>query len=93
MKLPQINDIVTTEQALALYKHFDPDYLVKRIQSNPDKYKPWKFDGCSGLPDEIMGFFTDCESKNITYKCCLPHDLCYGYGERGNTTERKTVDK
>jgi hypothetical protein len=107
MKLPKINDMITTEQALELCKHFNLDYLIKRIESNSDKYKPWKFDGCSGLPDEVMGFFTrlrqdapcgstgsftNCEWKDITYKCCLPHDLCYGYGEPGNKTERKRID-
>jgi len=93
MKLPKINDMITTEQALELCKHFNLDYLIKRIESNSDKYKTWEFDGCSGLPDEVMGFFTGCEWKDITYKCCLPHDLCYGYGEIGNKTERKRVDK
>lgn len=92
MKLPEINDMITTEQALELCKHFKLDYLIERIESNSDKYKTWKFDGCSGLPDEVMGFFTGCEWKDITYKCCLPHDLCYGYGELGNKIERKRVD-
>ncbi|MCD6224102.1 MAG: hypothetical protein J7K32_01025 [Deltaproteobacteria bacterium] len=27
-----------------------------------------------------------------TYKCCLPHDLGYAYGEPGNNVERKRVD-
>jgi hypothetical protein len=53
MQLPKINDMITTEQALELCKHFNLDYLIKRIESNADKYKPWKFDGCSGLPDEV----------------------------------------
>jgi len=92
MKLPKINDMITTVQALELCKHFKLDYLIKRIESNSDKYETWKFDGCSGLPDEVMGFFTGCEWKDITYKCCLPHDLCYGYGELGNDIERKRVD-
>ena len=39
-----------------------------------------------------MGLFTGCNWKDITYKCCLPHDLCYGYGELGNDIERKRVD-
>lgn len=73
-------------------KHFKLDYLIKRIESSSDKYKTWEFDGCSGLPDEVMGLFTGCEWEDITYKCCLPHDLCYGYGELGNEIERKRVD-
>jgi len=34
MKLPKINDIITTEQALELCKHFNLDYLIKHIESN-----------------------------------------------------------
>jgi hypothetical protein len=92
MELPEINDMITTEQALELCKYFKLDYLVRRIEANADKYKTWKFDGCSGLPDEVLGFFTGCDWKDITYKCCLPHDLGYGYGELGNKIERKRVD-
>ena len=38
MKLPKINDIITTEQALELCKHYHLDYLVARIENNPDNY-------------------------------------------------------
>ena len=93
MKLPRIHDMITTDQALALCRHYKLEYLIKRIESNPDNYKAWKFDGCSLLPDRVMGFFTGCKWEDITYKCCLPHDLCYGYGEPGNKKERKRVDK
>lgn len=92
MELPEIGDNITTEQALQLCTHFNLDYLIKRIEKNPDGYKSWQFDGCSGLPDEIMGIFTGCDWRDITYKCCLPHDLCYGYGEKGNEIERERVD-
>jgi hypothetical protein len=92
MKFPQIGDIVTTKEALELCKPFNLDYLIKRIEANPDRYKSWKFDGCSGLPDQIMGFFTGCKWEDITYRCCLPHDLSYAYGEPGNDVERERVD-
>ena len=92
MKLPEIGDNVTTEQALKLCEHFKLDYLVKRIQENPAKYKNWVFDGCSCLRDEKLGFITGCDWRDITFKCCLPHDLCYGYGENGNEIERERVD-
>jgi hypothetical protein len=93
VELPKIHDMITTEQALALCRHYKLEYLIKRIESNPDNYKAWKFDGCSGLPDKVMGFFTGGKWEDITYKCCLPHDLCYGYGEPGNKAERKSVDQ
>jgi hypothetical protein len=92
MKLPNIGDTVTTAQALGLCRHFELEYLAERITAHPEEYREWKFDGCSGLPDEVMGFFTGCNWKDITFKCCLPHDLCYGYGEPGNREERKRVD-
>lgn len=92
MNLPKIGDMVTTQEALELCRHFGLDYLVARIESNPNRYTDWKFDGCSGLPDELLGLFTGCKWEDITYKCCLPHDLCYGYGAPGNEIERERVD-
>jgi len=35
MELPKINDIITTEQALELCRHFNLEYLIKRIESDP----------------------------------------------------------
>ena len=92
MKLPRIGDMVTAKEALELCRHLGLDYLFVRIESDPKRYKEWRFDGCSGLPDELMGLFIGCKWEDITYKCCLPHDLCYGYGEPGNEIERKRVD-
>ncbi len=93
MTLPEIGDIITTKEALELCRYFGLDYLVERIEADPKRYKDWKFDGCSVLPDKVMGFFTGCDWKDITYKCCLPHDLCYAYGDLGNKIERKQVDQ
>ena len=56
MNPPEIGDIISTKEALELCRYFGLDYLVERIESDPERYKDWKFDGCSGLPDEIMGF-------------------------------------
>ena len=92
MILPNIGDMISTQEAARLCRYFGLDYLVKRIESQPMDYKDWRFDGCSGLPDEMLGLFTGCNWKDITNKCCLPHDLCYGYGELGNGVERKRVD-
>lgn len=92
MKLPKINDNITTEKALKLCRHFGLDYLISRIEETPKRFKSWTFDGCSCLPDQVLGLFTRCDWQNITYKCCLPHDICYAYGEPGNYAERKRVD-
>jgi hypothetical protein len=93
MKLPEIGEIVTTAWALGLCRHFNLDYLVDRIEANPGGFVDWEFDGCSGLPDEVLGLFTGCDWRDITFHCCLPHDLCYAYGEPGNDAERKQVDE
>jgi hypothetical protein len=92
MELPQIGEMIATGRGLALCGHFKLDYLVERITANSERYNSWKFDGCSCLPDEMLGLFTGCRWEDITYKCCLPHDLCYAYGEPGNDVERKRVD-
>jgi len=92
MGMPAIGKIITTQQAIELCKHFKLAYLVRRIEADPNAYENWKFDGCSMLPDQVMGFFTGCDWKDITYKCCLPHDLCYAYGEPDNGPERRRVD-
>ena len=76
-----------------LCRHYKLDYLVKRIEDNRDGFKNWKFDGCSGVPDRIMGWFTGCNWEEITYECCLPHDLGYAYGKKKDKTERKRVDQ
>lgn len=93
MDLPRIGDVVTSSQAQELCRHFGLDQIAERIASNPDGYQNWTFDGCSGLPDEVMGFFTGCRWEDITYKCCLPHDLRYAYGTLGNEAERKAADE
>ena len=92
MKNPKIGDIITTQQALKLCQKLKLGYLVARIEADPEQFKNWKFDGCSCMPDKFIGLFTGCNWRDITYGCCLPHDLCYAYGELGNRAERKRVD-
>lgn len=93
VELPVIGDIITSGTAMELCRHYKLDHLVSRIECTPEKYADWQFDGCSCLPDEIMGFFTGCDWREITYGCCLPHDLRYAYGESGNEKERKEADE
>lgn len=93
MELPEIGEMITTKRARELCLHFGFDHLVERIDKNTEEYKEWEFDGCSGIPDEYMRFFTGCDWRDITYKCCLPHDLEYAYGELGDSRERLEVDR
>ena len=39
MNLPEIGDMVTTKEALELCRHFGLDYLIERIESDPERYK------------------------------------------------------
>ena len=92
MEYPKIGDTITTARAIELCTALGLKYLVERIRENPDQYDSWRFDGCSMLPDSLLGLFTGCDRKDITYKCCLPHDLCYAYGEPDNGIEKHLVD-
>lgn len=92
IKLPEIGDTINNREGILLCRYFKLGYLAKRIEQNPERYKDWKFDGCSMIPDELAGLFTGCDWKDITFKCCLPHDLKYAYGKPGDQVERKEAD-
>lgn len=67
-------------------------HIVQRIEAQPEMYEYFIFDGCSCIPDELMGLFTGCKWQDITYLCCLPHDIQYAFGDLGNKEERKSAD-
>ena len=92
MNLPEIGETITTERALELCKFFRIDYLTERIKENPDSYKLWTFDGASYSWDTGLAFMTGVEQNDLTFKCALPHDLRYGYGEIENCKERADAD-
>jgi hypothetical protein len=92
MRLPRIGDTITIQWGLDLCRYFGMEYLVDRLEAHPERYEEWKFDGCSCLPDKLLGLFTGCKWQDITYQCCLPHDLGYAYGEPGNQQEKQMVD-
>jgi hypothetical protein len=93
MNLPAVGDTITTQDALGLCRHFDLQYLVERIEGNPDCYRCWRFDGISGLSERFAAWLTRVDRSTLTLQCALPHDLRYGYGEPGNKAERKSADK
>ena len=92
MEFPKINDIIDTKLAIELCRYFGFDYLMSRIEANPGQFKDWEFDGCSCVQEKMLGFLSGCDPQVIIEQCCLPHDLCYAYGEPGNDDERKSVD-
>ncbi len=80
MKLPEIGETITTDTVLDLCDHFKLNYLIQRIENNKKSYEDWIFDGCSCAHDKFLGLITNCNSRDITFKCCLPHDLLPKYG-------------
>lgn len=103
VKIPKIGDTITTEWALELCEHFELWDLVYRIKDNPDKYRSWEYDGCSGVPDELLdaiffkmgrwfGWLRRLWNKGKVTEQCLKHDLKYAYGAPGNDEERLHAD-
>ena len=86
---PKIGSTINTENALRLCRFFELGYLRERLLTK--RYKPWVFDGCSCLPDELIGKITT-QWMCVVNCCCLPHDLGYAYGQLGNYKERLRVD-
>jgi len=87
--IPRINDIVTVKRGIQLCQYFGFENIVQRIKANPNHYAPWKFDGCSGIPDELLWNFSALNWEDVTLKCCLPHDLEHAYGVIGDEEARK----
>jgi hypothetical protein len=90
VELPKIGEIVTTERALELCSHYGFNHLAKRIENNPDRFKEWKFDGCSMTPEKVLSELINVPSLT---EICLRHDLGYAYGNPGNEKERLQVDR
>lgn len=92
--LPEIGETVDNARGVALCRYFGLDQLADRIVQNPGAYRAWEFDGCSMLPDRLLGVLTRSGRwKDITYTCCLPHDLEYAYGDPANeAVEREAAD-
>ena len=88
----KIGDTITPEMGLQLANQFGYLHIVSRIEAQPEMYEDFIFDGCSCIPDELLGLFTSCKWQDITYLCCLPHDIGYAYGDIGNKEERKYID-
>ena len=88
----KIGDTITPDMGFELANHFGMTYIAHRIEASPEKYKDFIFDGASCLPDALIAFLVGIKKECFTYKCALPHDIGYAYGEPGNKKERKVVD-
>jgi len=88
MELPQIGEVITVERGLLLCQYLGLDYLIERLQSRHELYRPFKFDGVSFIPDQYMGIFNNGRGDLITRES-LAHDLAFAYG----TLAREDPDK
>lgn len=88
----KVGDQITPAMGLELCRYFGFDYLIERLDGNPDKYEPFIFDGVSGLHENVASFLTDVPEKKLTYHCALPHDILYWAGEEGNVEEKERAD-
>lgn len=92
IELPKIGEVITTERAIELCNHYKFHRISKIFTNYPEKFKSWVFDGCSCVKDSWLGILTTKNWRDITYKCCLPHDLQYAYGQLDHKKLRKYVD-
>lgn len=87
---PLIGGAVSNQMALELSRHYGLSEVANNIMKQPTLYRPWLFDGVSGLPDHLLPILGD--GYKITYNCALPHDLSYAYGNLGDRFGRRTAD-
>lgn len=90
---PKIGDFISVGHAEFLSAYYDLPIINERLRTSPKSYIGFHFNGCTGVPDPIFEFVAKGGWENITYECCLAHDLSYSYGDPGNEKERKIVDK
>lgn len=89
MQIPEIGETITNNRAIELCLHYGFDEIVQRIKHSPALFRPWVFDGASGVNDESAG-----ELFNIPniVEIALQHDLPYAYGIKGDKHARKKAD-
>lgn len=88
--IPNIGDKITCELARELCGQFDIQYLVRRIENDPDVFEDWIFDGASMIPDELFARIFDIPSLT---EIALRHDLKYAYGDPDNSAEKAEADR
>lgn len=90
LRVPAIGTVITPEYAwrLAMWRGLNDVYLA--ILKNEDKFRPFRFDGCSCLPDNLFDRFCDWSEKVLP--CCLDHDLRYYVGREGNDDGKLVAD-
>ena len=86
VELPEIGDTITLEWWIELAEYFGLDSVAKKLREHPERYRPWVFDGCSGLPQRAFKILCGDKYDIVTKFCCCPHDLSHAAG--GTEEER-----
>lgn len=89
MRYPKTGETTTVARGIELCEHFGLFDISEKLRKNPDRYRSFEFDGCSRIPDGLVARLSSMSEYALTYKCCLPHDLKYAYGDPG---DRKAFD-
>ena len=90
VKIPEIGDFITVAWGLELAKYYQLDHIVERLEKHPERYRGFYYDGCSMIDDRMLGILTKSRKwKDITDKCCCPHDIGYAYGDPDNEEEER----
>ena len=90
IKLPEIGDWIDNDRAIELCLHFGLDEIAERISNSAfGEFNPWRFDGASMIPDNIVSEV--CDIPNLI-KIALIHDLKYAYGIIGDNRAKLYAD-
>lgn len=89
---PALGDTIGVGQMIKLCEHFYLYSLIPELTNHPENFKPWKFDGVSGMPEIFLKWFAGCDEDIITYHCALIHDLWYATGQEGDEEARSKAD-
>ena len=92
MKLPKIGDLVTVEMMGRLMSHLGVHDNNVEVAHHPENFKPWVFDGVSGIPDDLLGLLKGVNQDVVTFECALIHDLQYAVGKPGEDNEKYQAD-
>lgn len=92
IRLPEIGGIITAERYREACLYYGFYNLIEKMDANTDAFKPFKFDGCSCVPDRLLGIISKKGWKKVTEQC-WKHDLKYAIGSLDKEeTERARAD-
>lgn len=88
-----IGDVISPATGLQIANQLGMQHIVERIESEPERYADFRFDGVSGAPDWMAALFFGVDETDLTYKVAIPHDWRFAYGQPGNAKEESMANK